>query len=126
MIPLTVACGRHSHLALVDNCYCIDMSGYKGVTVSEDKNTVTILGGTCTGEVDLECAKYDVGVTAGNARSVGYPGSGLHGGHGLLEPIHGLGCDNIMELKIVTANGECKVGGVVRRVILRESVLAHP
>lgn len=105
-IPLAVANGRHSHLFMPNNTIVCDMSGYKGVTIDEQKMLATFSGGDLSKDFQDACAKVNMATTSGNAWNVGLAGQILHGGHGVLERKCGMGVDNIVKIEVVTADGQ--------------------
>lgn len=105
-IQLAVANGRHSHLFMPNNTIVCDMSGYKGVTVDEQKMQATFSGGDLSKDFQDACAKVNMTCTTGNAWNVGLAGQILHGGHGVLERKCGMGVDNIVKVEVVTADGQ--------------------
>lgn len=105
-IPLAVANGRHTHIYMPNNTIVCDMSGYKCVTIDAQKMQGTFSGGDLSKDFMDECAKFGLTTTTGNAWNVGLAGQILHGGHGVLERKCGMGVDNIIQIKVVTADGQ--------------------
>ena len=65
-----------------------------------------VLGGNQWGEVYKEADKQNVIVVGGNAQTVGASGGYVQGGgHGAMGPKYGLAVDNVLEVDIVTADG---------------------
>lgn len=78
----------------------------KGVTVSDDGTTITAGAGSTFEEVQKTASEHGLFVAAGWARTVGIVGWSLGGGHGPFANAVGLGTDNIVSARVVTANGE--------------------
>ena len=70
---------------------------------------VKIAAGLRMGEVYTEMAKQRLIVMGGADPNVGIGGWTTGGGHGPLTSIHGLGADNVLEMEIVTADGEYRI-----------------
>jgi len=67
--------------------------------------------GKCPAEHELDTNAEGGGawaVPTGNAWSVGLAGNWLHGGHGVLEKACGMAVDHLLEVEIVTADGEVR------------------
>jgi hypothetical protein len=105
-IPLAVACGRHSHQFMPDGAIVCDLSSMKSVKVMPEKMQATISAGCRGKEVHAACAPHDLGAVIGSHGTTGFMGFTLHGGHGILSTKMGLGADNILEVRIVTADGQ--------------------
>ncbi len=104
-LRLAVACGRHSHLAMVDDTLAIDLSRFNTIEVDAEKLTAKIGGGSLLGAVDEACRPYGLGVTFGHDPSTGVGGLTLNGGHGFLQRVYGLSVDNLLTMRVVLASG---------------------
>ncbi|KAH7087438.1 FAD binding domain-containing protein [Paraphoma chrysanthemicola] len=88
------------------NLVIIDLSRLNTVTVAEDKTTAVIGGGAKVHGTISAADAAGVLVLTGNCNSVGTLGAILGGGYGNLLGQFGFGVDNILELRVVTADGE--------------------
>lgn len=105
-VPLAVACGRHSWSFMVDGALVCDLSGMKSVKVMPEKMQATVSAGCRGKEVHAACAPHDLGAVLGSHETTGFMGFALHGGHGILAHKIGMAVDNILEARIVTADGQ--------------------
>jgi FAD/FMN-containing dehydrogenase len=93
------------------NCLCnggltIDLSMMKGVRVDPARRTVRAEGGVKWGELDHETQAFVLATTGGTDADTGIAGLTLGGGIGWLSGEHGLACDNLLSVDIVTADGK--------------------
>ncbi|KAH7074518.1 FAD binding domain-containing protein [Paraphoma chrysanthemicola] len=88
------------------NLVIIDLSQLNNITVAEDKTTAVIGGGAKVRETISAADAAGVLVLTGNCNEVGTLGAILGGGYGNLLGQFGFGVDNILELRVVTADGE--------------------
>ena len=70
---------------------------------------VKISAGMRMGELYTEMAKQKLTVMGGADPNVGVGGWTTGGGHGPLTSVHGLGADNVLEMEVVTPDGEYRV-----------------
>ncbi|KAJ3483613.1 hypothetical protein NLI96_g6192 [Meripilus lineatus] len=83
----------------------IDLSHYKALKVSGDKQTVTVQGGAIWGDVYTELEKHNLVVVGGNVWFVGVGGFITGGGHSHLSGALGLAVDNLVGATVVLADG---------------------
>lgn len=83
----------------------IDMSLMRSVAVNPNEKTALIDGGCLIRDVNKATAAHDLAVVTGVEDTVGYAGITLGGGYGYLTGAHGLGCDNLIEVEVVLADG---------------------
>ncbi|KAK4216592.1 hypothetical protein QBC37DRAFT_87669 [Rhypophila decipiens] len=69
-------------------------------------HAVTVGGGTQMFSIYQATDKLNRTVVGGGAKTVSVGGFLTGGGHGLLAPRYGLGADNVLEMQVVTPNGE--------------------
>lgn len=105
-VPLALAGGRHSHLYMPDNALVCDLSGMKAVKVMPEKQLASVSAGCRIKDLQAACMPHNLAPNAGSHGSVGVMGFYLHGGHGPLDSKMGMAVDNIVEAKIVTADGQ--------------------
>lgn len=83
----------------------IDLSAYRGVRVDAEARTAVVRAGSTWGDVDGATAAYGLAVPGGRVSHTGVAGLTLGGGEGWLSPKHGLTCDNLPSVELVTADG---------------------
>ena len=103
-LPLTARSGGHSYAGYSTTTgLVIDVSLMSQVTVAGD--IATIGAGARLIDVYSALAQQGVSIPAGSCPSVGVTGLALGGGIGVMGRLHGLTCDSIVGLKVVTADG---------------------
>lgn len=83
----------------------IDLSALRAVTVDPDSRTAVVQGGATWGEVDQATQAHGLAVPGGRITHTGVAGLTLGGGEGWLSVKHGLACDNLLAVELVTADG---------------------
>jgi FAD/FMN-containing dehydrogenase len=91
--------------ALRNGALAIDLSPMKGLRVDPKAKTARAQAGVTWGEFDRETVSFDLVSTGGTVSTTG-SGLTLGGGLGWLMRKHGLACDNLMSVDVVTASGE--------------------
>ena len=106
--PLAVRSGGHSipGYSMVDGGIVIDMSGMRAVTIDPAGPTARIQPGATSGDVAGPAHAYGLALSTGDASSVGIGGLTLGGGIGFMVRRFGLAIDNLLSVKMVTAEGE--------------------
>ena len=84
----------------------IDLSPMKRAQIDPVAERVTIEPGVVAGELDLLTQAFRMAVPLGSCPTVGIAGYSLGGGESSLTPKFGYGCDNIIGLEVVTADGK--------------------
>ena len=104
---VSVRGGGHSipGFSVCDGGLMIDLSHMRGVRVDAARETVRAEGGVTWGDFDHETQAFGLATTGGVARPTGIAGLTLGGGHGFLMRKHGLACDNLLSVDLVTAEG---------------------
>ena len=92
-----------------DTGIVIDLADLDTVTVDPDAATITAGGGCTWGQVDAAAARYGLATTGGQISTTGVGGLTLGGGIGWLMRRHGLACDNLLSVELVTADGRTVV-----------------
>lgn len=86
----------------------IDQSRRLGITYDREKNLVKCEPGVLLGPLIDYLSKYKTSVVMGGCLNNGTIGFTLGGGIGALTRMHGVNSDNIVEAKILLANGDIK------------------
>lgn len=94
--------GRFSALGAVS----IDMRDLTAVTVSLDKKTATVGGGTTNHGVLEALSEHGLTAPTGSCGQVGFVGWCLGGGFGPYIHSYGLGADQIVGARVINAKGE--------------------
>ncbi|GAB2564117.1 FAD-binding oxidoreductase [Spirosoma aerophilum] len=84
----------------------IDLSLMKGINVKAHNRTAHAEAGVLWSELDQATQQYGLATTGGTVSHTGIAGLTLGGGLGWLMGKHGLACDNLLSVDIVTATGE--------------------
>ena len=107
-LPVSVRGGGHSIAgkAICDDGLMIDLSTMKGIRVDPATRTVRAEPGLTIGEFDRETQAFGLATTMGVISTTGIAGLTLGGGMGWLIGKHGLACDNVIAMDVVTADGQ--------------------
>jgi len=107
-LRVAVRAGGHSvaGLSLVDDGIVIDVRGFREITVDPVRRVVRAGAGLTWSELDAATQAHGLATVGGRVSSTGVAGLALGGGSGWLERKHGLACDNILAVELVTANGD--------------------
>jgi FAD/FMN-containing dehydrogenase len=92
--------------AVCDGGLMIDLSPMKSVWVDPEGKTARAEAGVTWGEFDRETQAFELATTGGLVSTTGIAGLTLGGGLGWLMGNHGLACDNLISVDVVTANGQ--------------------
>lgn len=106
-LPVSVRGGGHNVAgkALRDGALAIDLSPMDGIHVDPEARTGRAQGGATWGEFDRETTALGLVTTGGTVSTTGVGGLTLGGGLGWLMRQHGLACDNLVSVDVVTADG---------------------
>jgi FAD/FMN-containing dehydrogenase len=107
-LPIAVRGGGHSVVgaSLVQDGLVLDVRGMDDVSVDPERRIATVGGGATWSQVDRATQAHGLATTGGRVSSTGVVGLTLGGGSGWLERKHGLACDNLVAVTLVTADGD--------------------
>lgn len=107
-LPIAVRGGGHSVAGhgTCDDGMLIDLSTMRGVHVDPASATAWVQGGATLADVDHETQLYGLALPTGQVSMTGIGGLTLNGGMGMLQRKYGLTCDNLLEARLVTAEGQ--------------------
>jgi FAD/FMN-containing dehydrogenase len=91
--------------SLCDDGVVIDLALMRSVRVDPVRRTVRAEGGCRWRDVDHETQAFGLATTGGTISDTGIGGLTLGGGIGWLARKHGLSCDNLLSVDLVTADG---------------------
>jgi FAD/FMN-containing dehydrogenase len=92
--------------AVCDGGLVIDLSPMKRISIDPVACTAIAEAGLLWGEFDRECQRYGLTTTAGIVSHTGIAGLTVGGGIGHLMRQHGLTCDNVRSMQVVTSDGD--------------------
>jgi len=106
-VPIGVRGGGHNITgnALADGGMTIDLSAMKGLRVDPRLRIVHAEAGLTWQEVNHDLQHFGLAAAGGFVGTTGVAGLTLGGGLGWLVRKHGLACDNLISVDIVTADG---------------------
>jgi FAD/FMN-containing dehydrogenase len=92
--------------AMNDDGIVIDLSAMNSVRVDVEARTARAGGGCTLGDVDRETQVFGLAAPLGVVSQTGIAGLTLCGGLGWLRRSHGMACDALVSVDIITADGE--------------------
>jgi FAD/FMN-containing dehydrogenase len=106
-LPIAVRGGGHSVAGhgTVEGGLVIDVTGMKGIRVDPVARRARAQAGVNWGEFDRETQAFGLATTGGRVTTTGLAGLTLGSGSGWLERLHGLTCDNLVSVDLITADG---------------------
>lgn len=106
--PLAVRSGGHnvSGYAVCDGGLVVDLSRMKEIRVDSERRIAIAQAGVTWGELDQATQAAGLATTGGVVPSTGIAGLTLGGGFGWLMRKHGLACDNLLGVEVVTSDGQ--------------------
>ena len=106
-LPLAIRGGGHNvaGTASCDGGLVLDLSPMKDVRVDPATGVVWAQPGLLWGELDQATQRFGLATTGGVVTHTGVAGLTLGGGIGWLMRRHGLTCDNLLAVEMVTADG---------------------
>ncbi|MBV9602438.1 MAG: FAD-binding oxidoreductase [Chloroflexi bacterium] len=109
-LPLAVRAGGHSAAgnSVCDDGLMIDLSLMKSIRLDPGQRIARAEPGATWAEFDRETQAFGLATTGGVVSTTGIAGLTLGGGIGWLGRTHGLSCDNLLSVDIVTADGRLR------------------
>lgn len=106
-LDVAVRAGGHSvaGFCLNDDGLVVDVRRMNDVDVNPERRTVRVGAGATWGEFDRTTQEHGLATTGGRVSTTGVAGLTLGGGSGWLERKHGLSCDSLLSVDLVTADG---------------------
>lgn len=113
-LPLSVKGGGHSVAgnAVCDGGLMLDMSAMRAISVDPERKVAVAEAGLTLGEFDAATTRHGLATTLGVVSMTGIAGLTLGGGIGWLNGKHGLACDNVLSMEVVTADGPLRAVNV--------------
>jgi hypothetical protein len=107
-LDFTVRTGGHDSWgrSAVDGAIILDMREIDEIFLSQDRKSARIGGGTIGGNLTQFLAPHGLVAVQGGCSSVGYTNWAACGGYSSLNGSFGLGCDQILDARIVNSEGE--------------------
>jgi FAD/FMN-containing dehydrogenase len=84
----------------------VDLSLMQGVQVDQQSRTARVQGGATWGVFDRKTNRFGLATPGGQVSTTGIGGLTLGGGIGWLTRKHGLSCDNLISVQVITADGD--------------------
>ena len=107
-LVIAVRAGGHSMagLSVCDDGIVIDLTPMKDIQVDPARRTATVQPGVIWRELDAATQLHGLAVPGGEVSDTGVAGLTLGGGIGWLGRKHGLSCDNLRAITMITASGD--------------------
>jgi len=104
---VSVRGGGHNYAgkSVCEGGLMIDLAPMKGIRVDPVRRTASAQAGLRLGEFDRETQAFALATTLGVNTDTGIAGLTLGGGYGWLDGKHGLACDNVLAVDVVTTDG---------------------
>jgi FAD/FMN-containing dehydrogenase len=119
-LALAVRGGGHSAAgsSMCDGGLVIDLSPMKSIQVDQARSTARAEAGVTWGEFDAATQAVGLATTGGVVSTTGIAGLTLGGGIGWLGRTHGMSCDNLLSVEIVTADGQLRTANATENADL--------
>ena len=89
----------------LDDVLLVKVNRMNSVEIDPEARTARVGAGAVWGEVVPAAAEHGLAALAGSSPDVGVAGYTLGGGVGWLARKHGLSCNNVVSIEVVTADG---------------------
>ncbi|OGM40774.1 monocarboxylate transporter [Aspergillus bombycis] len=115
-IPLVTTCGDHSTWSTTGvEGIIIDLSGYVDVRVDAERKAATLVGGDLSKQVGMRLAEAGLFTAFGNDNMVGVNPYFLGRGASIISSITGVGSDQIVSARVITAQDGGKLAEVTEK-----------
>jgi FAD/FMN-containing dehydrogenase len=106
-LPFAIRSGGHSLAGFgsTDGGLVLDLSLLKRITLDSTTGVACVQPGVTSEELAPRAAEYGLGLSTGDAPTVGIGGLTLGGGIGFMVRKYGLSIDSLLSAEVVTANG---------------------
>ena len=106
-MAVCVRAGGHSvpGFSVVDDALVIDLRNLKDTEVDPAARTARVGAGLNWGQMDAATQEHGLAVSGGRVTTTGVAGFTLGSGSGWLERAMGLAPDNVLAMRVVTADG---------------------
>jgi FAD/FMN-containing dehydrogenase len=106
-LPFAVRSGGHSLAGFgsVDDGVVLDLSRLKGISIDPERQVAWVQPAVTSEELAPRAAEYGLGLSTGDAPTVGLGGLTLGGGIGFMVRRYGLTIDSLLSAEVVTADG---------------------
>jgi FAD/FMN-containing dehydrogenase len=106
-LPFAVRSGGHSLAGFgsVDQGVVLDLSALKGISIDPQRQVAWVQPGVTSQDLAARAAEYGLGLSTGDAPTVGIGGLTLGGGIGFMVRKYGLTIDSLLSAQVVTADG---------------------
>ena len=109
-LRFTMRCGGHSYAGYSTNAGLVcDVRRLNTISLAPDRRSVTVGAGVLAIDLITALAAHGLAVPTGSCPTVGISGLALGGGVGFAARAMGATCDNILAVRIVTADGRVRV-----------------
>jgi FAD/FMN-containing dehydrogenase len=109
-LPFAVRCGGHSYAGYSTSSGLVcDVRRLDAIRLAADRRSVTVGAGVLAIDLITALAAHGLAVPTGSCPTVGISGLALGGGVGFAGRAMGATCDNILAVRIVTADGRVQV-----------------
>lgn len=109
-ITITTRSGGHSYAGYSStNELLLDLSGFTNISINSSTGLATLDGGARNGNAYTAFREPSLAITHGRCKNVGVGGLVLGGGIGFNMRAQGLTCDQLVETRMVTADGDIVV-----------------
>jgi FAD/FMN-containing dehydrogenase len=109
-LPFALRCGGHSYAGYSTTTGLVcDVRRLDTISIAADRRSVTVGAGVLAIDLITALAAHGLAVPTGSCPTVGISGLALGGGVGFAARTMGATCDNILSVRIVTADGRVQV-----------------